>query len=395
MRRQAAVGRIGVLAVTPLLGMALAVVTAPPPALAAGGPVGSAARLSSVPGGGMLFSVAATSERSAWAVGLVGRARQPAPLIERWSGGVWRRVPSAASPSGGLLNAVAVTSTRSAWAVGQTGGLLSTKPATLIERWNGKAWKRVPSPDPAGGGVLAGLAVTSAGSAWAVGLTGGVFGQRPKTLILRWNGTAWRRVPSPNAATPGSWLGAVAVASARKAWAVGCACNGQRLKTLIERWNGKRWRIVPNPSPATSDSVLYGVAVTSARSAWAVGCTRCTGDKPETLILQWNGTRWKRLPSPNPAHGGTLASVAVTSARNAWAAGYTSGPNQQRRKTVIEHWNGTRWTLVPSPAPASSAYLFGIAAASARSAWAVGLTGGLFSAQPNTLVLHWNGTTWK
>src|SRR5258707_10674763 len=52
MRRQAGVGRIGVLAVTPLLGMALAVVTAPPPAVAAGGPAGSAARLSSVPGGG-------------------------------------------------------------------------------------------------------------------------------------------------------------------------------------------------------------------------------------------------------------------------------------------------------------------------------------------------------
>src|SRR5260221_12494686 len=101
MRRQAAVGRIGVLAVTPLLGMALAVVTAPPPAVAAGGPAGSAARLSSVPGGGMLFSVAATSERSAWAVGLVGRARQPAPLIERWSGGGWRGGARARHPAAG------------------------------------------------------------------------------------------------------------------------------------------------------------------------------------------------------------------------------------------------------------------------------------------------------
>src|SRR5258707_9259740 len=113
--------------------------------------------------------------------------------------------------------------------------------------------------------MLFSVAATSERSAWAVGLTGGVFGQRPETLILRWNGTAWRRVPSPNAATPGSWLGAVAVSSARKAWAVGCACNGQRLKTFKERWNGKRWRIGPLPSPATRDSVLHGLARTSAR----------------------------------------------------------------------------------------------------------------------------------
>src|SRR5258707_8422311 len=144
--------------------------------------------------------------------------------------------------------------------------------------------------------MLFSVAATSERSAWAVGLTGGVFGQRPETLILRWNGTAWRRVPSPNAATPGSWLGAVAVASARKAWAVGCACNGQRLKTLIERWNGKRWRIVPSPSPATGDSVFYGGAVTSARSARGGGCTRCTGDKPATLSLPGTGPKSNGRP---------------------------------------------------------------------------------------------------
>jgi len=393
MRSHAAIRRLRVLAVTPLLGAVLVGVAASPAATAAGW-AGAASRLAFIRGG-MLFGVAVTSARSVWAVGLAGSARRSAPLIERWNDGAWTRVPSPASASGGLLNAVAVTSARSAWAVGQTGALLGSKPAPLIERWNGTAWRRVPSPDPPGGGIVGGVAVTSARSAWAVGQTGGVFSQRPKTLILRWNGEVWRRVPSPNAATPGSWLGAVAATSARSAWAVGCACNGPVLKTLIERWNGTRWRIVPSPSPGTSDSVLYGMAVTSARTAWAVGCTHCTSVKPATLILRWNGTTWKRVPSPNPAGGGTLASVAVVSARNAWAAGYTAGPNQHRRKTVIEHWNGTSWTLVPGPVPAGSAYLFGIAAASARSAWAVGLTGGLLSAQPKTLALHWNGSTWK
>jgi hypothetical protein len=395
MRTYVAARRTRILAVTPLLGAVLAGVVPSAPTAAATRWAGPTSRLASASGEGMLFGVAATSARSAWAVGLTGRARQPATLIERWDGGAWKRVPSPASASGGLLDAVAVTSARSAWAAGQTRSLVSSRPATLIERWDGTAWKRVPSPNPARGGTLYGLAVTSARSGWAVGQTGGVFSQRPRTLILRWNGTAWKRVPSPNAATPGSWLGAVAVTSARSAWAVGCACNGPSLKTLIERWNGTRWRLVPSPNPATGDSVLYGVAVTSARSAWAVGCTRCVSEKPETLILRWNGTAWKRVPSPNPAAGGSLPGVAVTSARNAWAVGWTSSPNHPGPKTVIERWNGTRWKLVRSPSLAGGAELFGVAAASARSAWAVGLNGRLFSAKPTTVALHWNGTTWK
>jgi len=322
----------------------------------------------------------------------------PAPAVAaaRWAGPTSRL----ASVSGeGILFGVAATSTRTAWAVGLTGRV--GKPTTLIERWAGGAWRRVPSPNPVRGGTLYDLAVTSARSAWAVGQTGGVFGQRPKTLILRWNGTAWKRVPSPNAATPGSWLGAVAVTSARSAWAVGCACNGPSLKTLIERWNGTRWRLVPSPNPASGDSVLYGVAMTSGRSAWAVGCTGCLGAKPKTLILRWNGTAWKRVRSPNPAAGGTLQGVAVTSARNAWAVGFTGDPNHPGPKTVIERWNGTRWKLVRSPsltggATGRPAELIGVAAASARSAWAVGLRGRVFRiAKPSTVALHWNGTTWK
>src|SRR6266567_5066922 len=72
----------------------------------------------------------------------------------------------------GSFNGVAVLSARSAWAVGSAGS------KTLIVRWKGTAWKRVPSPNPAPENFLSGVAATSAGSAWAVGYSGG------KTLIL-------------------------------------------------------------------------------------------------------------------------------------------------------------------------------------------------------------------
>jgi hypothetical protein len=40
-------------------------------------------------------------------------------------------------------------------------------------------------------------------------------------------------------------------------------------------------------------------------------------------------------------------------------------------KTLIEHWNGTAWTQVPSPSPADSA-LYSVAGTSPANIWAVG-----------------------
>src|ERR1022692_3072336 len=60
-------------------------------------------------------------------------------------------------------------------------------------------------------------------------------------------------------------LGGVTAISARSAWAVGVADRG-----LILRWDGTAWQRVPAPS-AARHSILYAVAFTSARSGWAVG----------------------------------------------------------------------------------------------------------------------------
>jgi len=57
---------------------------------------------------------------------------------------------------------------------------------------------------------------------------------------------------------------------------------------------------VAGPSAAVSFSgTLNGVAATSARNAWAVGSTNTL----EPLILRWNGTAWKQVPSPSLTDG--------------------------------------------------------------------------------------------
>jgi hypothetical protein len=194
------------------------------------------------------------------------------------------------------------------------------------------------------------------------------------------------RSPSPGASND---LFSVAATSAGNAWAVGrsghvlaglirtAGAAGHAAasavdQTLILHWNGTRWKRMASPHPGSAGS-LEGVGAMSAASAWAVGTTSANSGG-RTLILHWNGTRWKRVASPNlgqSADQNTLESVTVPAADNAWAVGtFRTGDLLQ---TLIEHWNGTSWTNLPSPSPgATLTELFGVGASSARNVWAVG-----------------------
>jgi len=83
---------------------------------------------------------------------------------------------------------------------------------------------------------------------------------------------------------------------------------------------------VPSPNPS-SFPFLTGVTVTSASSAWAVG-SYTIGTAGQTLILQWNGTKWTHVPSPNPVPSDELVGVAASSGSNAWAVGTSTNDSQ-------------------------------------------------------------------
>ena len=104
-----------------------------------------------------------------------------------------------------------------------------------------------------------------------------------------------------------------------------------------------------------------------------------------------------RTGSPGPAASftvrGAVGGVAAVSARDAWAVGFAGNPHSH--KTLIGRWNGKTWKRVPSPSPGAEAGLNGVAATSASSAWAVGCTNCLTNASGKTLILRWNGKTWK
>jgi hypothetical protein len=322
-----------------------------------------------------LFGVAVLSARDIWAVGdytdASGRYRT---LIEQWNGRAWRRVPS---PSPGIgsnyLASVTALAPGNIWAVGdystRPGGITPNK--TLILHWNGRAWRQVPSPSP-GSFIdeLNAVRRVSATSIWAVGMYAGP-DTHDKSLILHWNGRAWSRVPSPNPGRLNNSLDGLAAASARSVWTTELynSSSGIAGTSLILHWNGRTWsRAAAGPA----GSELIDVSASSATNAWAVGSDR----KGFSMALHWNGRAWRRVATPNLRPNqliNGLQSVTVLSPTSAWAVGVAQNVFSVFEGTAIEmHWNGRSWSMMTSPAPGGNSGLFDVQATSAVSPWAVG-----------------------
>lgn len=189
----------------------------------------------------------------------------------------------------------------------------------------------------------------------------------------------------------------VAAVSENDGWAVGWAQdpNGPQYvkRTLIQHFDGNLWSIVPSPNPPNDViSELHSVSAAAANDVWAVGSSHSGGPPGRTLIEHWDGTQWSIVPSPSPdTQLNVLNGVTALSANNAWAVGYRGGTqNETPLETLILHWDGTSWRQVASPNMVGGAnQLSSIAAISADDIWAVG------SAGVAPLALHWNGNAWS
>jgi hypothetical protein len=322
------------------------------------------------------------------------------------SGG-WSTVPTPnSSPYGNNLQSVAAVSASDAWAVGASEEVDDTQAKTLIEHWNGKAWSVVPSPNPGhnsinSGNVLTGVSAVASNNVWAVGY----YWQDSldRTLIEHWNGSSWSVVPSPNQA-PGGYnvLYGISARAANDIWAVGYSDNEDQLGmiSLVEHWNGSSWSIVSSPNQSTGQS-LQSVSALSGGDVWATGSFY---DEPtdvwKTLTQHWNGSTWTLVPSPSPGNylGNVLASVKAISSNNVWAVGsYQS--NHGATETLIEHWDGATWSEVPSPnvdtAYGSINVLSGLTAISGNNLWAVGTFAPHTEQNTKPLALHFNGSDWS
>jgi hypothetical protein len=242
--------------------------------------------------------------------------------------------------------------------------------------------------------VLNGVAAVTANDVWAVGNYFERFGGQ-KTLILHWDGSAWSMVPSPNVDPGGNNLNAIAVVSANDVWAVGYYYDpASENQALILHWNGNMWSVVPTPDPGMTLNHLTGVAAVSANDVWAVGYSVADNRYDlHTLVLHWDGSIWSVTPSPDMGTNRSyLYGVAAVSASDVWAVGYYYSVSKDQTFTL--HWDGSVWSVIRSPnLETDTNVLSGVTATPAGDVWAVGYYINA-SDHGQALILHWNGAVW-
>ncbi|MFL5734722.1 MAG: S-layer homology domain-containing protein [Chloroflexia bacterium] len=178
--------------------------------------------------------------------------------------------------------------------------------------------------------------------------------------------------------------------SANDVWAVGSYGYGERGAALAIHWDGNKWLQFPSPSPGNLNNILIGVGALSSDDVWAVGYQDIGIPGTFTLIEHWDGNQWSVVPSPNILFRfNWLNSVSGISSNDVWAVGYYSEGGYSR--TLTQHWDGSQWSTVPSPnASTENNVLHSVSALSSNDVWAVGSQGNNFS-----LVEHWDGAQWS
>jgi hypothetical protein len=290
------------------------------------------------------------------------------------------------------LQAVSASSPSDVWAVGQT-----------AIHYDGTEWTAFATPMIHGDNTsyLDGVVDISPTEAWAAGIIG-IGTANPNQIIEQWNGTAWSVYPGPT--FPAGYQPAIygmTATSGTDVWAVGSLLvDAEALYALYEHWDGTAWTATSGPLYG----FVRGVSADAPNDVWAVGYNGNV-----TFAERYNGTNWSRVATPNVGTGpNSLGGVLALAPNNVWAVGFSTastmpppGDYDVPTKTLIEHYDGTGWTVVPSPnvGPDSqyqSNRLLGITAVSPSDIWAFG---SYFAASGSenqmTLLLHYDGTSWS
>lgn len=190
-------------------------------------------------------------------------------------------------------------------------------------------------------------------------------------------------------------LNSVSCVSGSNCWAVGDKTNSAEVATsLIEHWNGSKWSVWQSPNPAgAAEAFLQGISCTAVSSCEAVGYSYSSPDNETyTLAEVWNGSHWTIQPTPSPGPAGAvqddLRSVSCTKMPFCIATGYSTLAGGDEDIALAETFNGTGWTArtIPPHSP-KYALLGGLASVSC-------VSNTLCAAVGSTMMAIWNGSTW-
>jgi hypothetical protein len=166
------------------------------------------------------------------------------------------------------------------------------------------------------------------------------------------------------------------------------------------------WSIAPAPTFSAPQGTLTAVSCPSASSCIAVGYYIAATGTKDTFAETWNGSIWTLDPTParSSAAASELTSVSCSSAGACTAVGYSCSASDApscpstagTEQMLLERWNGKAWAMesTPTPTGAIDPVLTGVSCPTANSCTAVG-SYEVSGSDQYTLAYRWNGSTWS
>ncbi len=139
----------------------------------------------------------------------------------------------------------------------------------------------------------------------------------------------------------------------------------------------------PAAAAAGEESILNSISCTSTSFCIAVGSFGGGVVDQGTLAEEWNGSTWSILPTPDLGSPSRLSDVSCTASDACTAVG--SGPDSP----LAEVWDGSTWSIQSTPDPGASSGFGGVSCTSAGFCMAVGTSESLPMAE------EWNGAAWS
>jgi hypothetical protein len=156
-------------------------------------------------------------------------------------------------------------------------------------------------------------------------------------------------------------------------------------------WAAGGWRIEPT---ARAHVELDAISCPSATRCWAVGGTRFTrlDLRQRSVIELWNGHRWTVVTAPSP-HGLPFVSftdVSCPSAGFCMAVGAAGQERYSHYSPFADSWDGRTWTSEPmvSPGKQDAGEATSVSCTSRAACVALGQAVGVFAKR-------WNGHDWR
>ena len=277
---------------------------------------------------------------------------------------IWAPPRAGAATPTLYLNGISCTAATACTAVG--GLQVGNTDSMVVERWGGSNWSAQKPPPIAGGASLAGVSCTSATACTAVGDTSD-FG----LVAESWNGQAWTRqtmsVPPAPPKSVAFQVNAVSCSTYDACTAVGTyQLHSGLLAGFIERRSGASWSAQTPPTQGLLGYPAYlsDVSCGTATSCTAVGGRGGIGGSPG-VIEHWNGSAWTVQYSTkiNPSYFHSFTAVSCLSAN--WCTvvgGYGNDVYVSSQVPSAGTWDGKSWTFV-TLAPTGAGYGRGVSCA--------------------------------